>query len=92
MKKLGTREKIDFDKVKTEKLGSICLKIIDSFLSKNIANLNEEFLGMTPDNKKSSESKFYEALMRLRYKINETADFKKFILKHNRNQVVRNMN
>lgn len=84
--------KIDFDKAKTEKVGAICLKIIDSFLQKNIATINEEFLGIYSDSKKYSEGKFFDGFYKLKNTIMKAQYLQKFILRHTRSQIIRNMN
>ena len=44
----------DIEKAKVEKLNTVCLKIIDTFISKNQTVINEELL-ISSDCKKVSE-------------------------------------
>lgn len=72
-------------------MGAICLKIIDSFLQKNIASINEEFLGIHADSKTCTEGKYYDAFFKLKNSICQAQNLQKFILRHGKRQIIRNM-
>ena len=67
-----------YEKVTTEKLNTICLKIVDTFLGKNIPFITEEFLEIGQNNDLKfplAEEKYVKAVIKFQKNVSETKYF-----------------
>jgi len=76
----------EVDKAKTEMLNTICLKVLDTFLAKNLTQINTELI-LPTDCKRVSEQKYMQSTTKFRIKLKEYKHFYRFMVKPDRSDV-----